>query len=235
MDLDRHGDQVLQLIQHSEQLPKPNYVINTSPHKYQVIWKVQGITPSQAEALQKTIVEQFDGDPAATDSTRILRLPGFSNKKYAHEYLVTAQAQSTQTYSLADFRLPSDEREQHGRGYEPSAVRGVQTAEITQSERDWAFAKRRLANGESPEALIQTIANFRSDKPDPEYYSRQTVTRAYASVALSRGEEAADVRDHVAQLSSHQADPVSYANATVAEMQTRKVLLSPEPDHLNLP
>jgi hypothetical protein len=131
----------------------------------------------------------FDGDPAATDSTRTLRLPGFNNKKYGQEYLVRAQAQSTQTYSLADFRLPSDEREHHGRGYEPSTVRGVQAAEITQSERDWAFAKRRLANGESPEALIQTIANFRPDKPNPEYYSRQTVTRAYASVALSRGEE----------------------------------------------
>ena len=105
-------------------VPEPNYVINTSPHKYQVIWKVQGITPSQAEALQKAIVEQFDGDPAATDSTRTLRLPGFNNKKYRQDYLVTAQAQSMQTYSLADFRLATDEREHHGRGSDhPSSGR----------------------------------------------------------------------------------------------------------------
>ena len=46
-------------------------------------------------------------------------------------------------------------------------VRGVQVGEITQSERDWAYAKRHLANGESPEALIRSIAHFRQDKARP--------------------------------------------------------------------
>jgi hypothetical protein len=51
-------------------------------------------------------------------------------------------------------------------------------AGISQSERDWAYAKRALARGEDPEAVIQTIATFRSDKPDPQYYARLTVTKA---------------------------------------------------------
>jgi hypothetical protein len=235
VDLDRNADEALQRIRHSDHVPEPNYVITTSPRKYQVIWKVQGIGQSQAEAIQTAIVEQFDGDPAATDSTRALRLPGFNNKKYAQEYPVTAQAQSAQTYSLTDFRLSTDERAHHARGYEQSGNPAPHTGEITQSERDWAYAKRRLANGESPESLIRLIADFRQDKANPDYYSRQTVTRAYASVALSRGDNSGDVQDRIARLATHQPNPVSYAKATIAEMRTRKVSPSPEPDRLNLP
>jgi hypothetical protein len=234
VDLDRNGDAELQRIQHSEQVPEPNYVINTSPHKYQVIWKVQGITPTQAETLQKTIVEQFDGDPAATDSTRALRLPGFNNKKYGQDYPVTAQAQSTHTYSLADFRFPPDEREHRGRGYQHSHNHAAHPGDIAQSERDWAYAKRHLAKRELPEALIQTLAHLRQDKSDPEYYSRQTVTRAYASVALDRGDDPVDVRNRIVGLSTHQSNPASYAKATVAEMQAQKASLEPEPERQGL-
>ena len=234
VDLDRSADEALQRIEHSYQVPEPNFTINTSPHKFQVIWKVEGITPSQAESVQKAIVEQFDGDPAATDSTRTLRLPGFYNKKYAQDYLVTAEAQSTQSYSLADFRLATDEREHCGRNYEPSAVRRVQAGEITQSECDWAYAKRHLASGESPEVLIRAIAHFRDDKADPEYYSRQTVTRAYASVALSRGDDPATIRHRVAELSTHQRNPESYAEATVSEMRGRVVPLESQPERSGL-
>jgi hypothetical protein len=165
-DLDRKGDEALQRIQHSEQVSEPKYVINTSPHKYQVIWRVEGIAPSQAEALQKAIVEEFDGDSPATDSTRTLRLPGFNNKKYDHDYLVTALAHGTQTHALADFRLLADEREPHGRGSHHSPASSARAGETMQSERDWTFAKRRLANGESPESLIRAMASLRSDKPN---------------------------------------------------------------------
>jgi hypothetical protein len=113
----------------------------------------------------------------------------------------------TRTYSLTDFRLPADEREHNGRGSEQSERRAAHTGNITQSERDWAYAKRHLTNGESPDALIQAIAYFRQDKPDPEYYSRQTVTRAYASVALGRGDDPETVRLRVAELSPHQNNP----------------------------
>jgi hypothetical protein len=221
VDLDRDGDAALQRVRHSEHVPAPNYTINTSPHKYQIIWKVEGIAPSQAESLQKALVEQFDGDPAATDCTRALRLPGFDNKKYSQDYPVTAHPQTTRTYSLADFRLPTDDREHYGRASEQSENRTVHTGQITQSERDWAYAKSHLANDESPEALIRVIAHFRQDKANPDYYSRQTVTRAYASVALSRGDKPADVQDRIAALATHQPNPISYAKATITEMRAR--------------
>ena len=75
LDLDRDGDGALAKIEASSNVPKPNFVINTSPSKYQVIWKVEGMNQAESENLMRTMVREFGGDPAATDSTRVLRLP----------------------------------------------------------------------------------------------------------------------------------------------------------------
>src|SRR6202158_4908826 len=69
VDLDHDGFAALEEIKNSDMVPQPNYVLNTSPGKFQVIWKVEGIAPEEAEALQRGMVREFAGDPAATDST----------------------------------------------------------------------------------------------------------------------------------------------------------------------
>jgi hypothetical protein len=43
LDLDRKGDQVLEAIRESTELPPPTFVLNTSPGKHQVVWRVNGI------------------------------------------------------------------------------------------------------------------------------------------------------------------------------------------------
>jgi hypothetical protein len=55
--------------------------------------------------------KEFDGDPTATDSTRVLCLPGFANKKYEVDFNVQARAESTQTYNLCDFKLQIDSQD----------------------------------------------------------------------------------------------------------------------------
>ena len=85
LDLDRGGTASLEALENSDLVPPPNYVLNTSPEKFQVVWKVEGMTLEEAEALNQAMVREFDGDPAATDSTRVLRLPEFANKKYQAE------------------------------------------------------------------------------------------------------------------------------------------------------
>ncbi|MGA7625677.1 MAG: DNA-primase RepB domain-containing protein [Candidatus Acidiferrales bacterium] len=222
LDLDRNGDQALDRIRHSEQAPEPSYVIATSPHKYQVIWKVSGLTLVEAEALQRTMAAEFGGDPAATDSTRVLRLPGFKNKKYQNDYHVTAQAFNNTISTLADFRFAPDEHYSQGRAPAETADRGERNQEISQSERDWAYVWRHLARGELPERLIETIIHFRQDKSSPDYYARQTVSRAYASVALARGDSAQDIERRISRLATHQPNPEMYAKSTVAEMQAQK-------------
>jgi hypothetical protein len=48
---------------------------------------------------------------------------------------------------------------------------------MTQSERDWAFAKRALARGDDPEEVIRRIADYRAEEKHPNY-ARHTVEKA---------------------------------------------------------
>src|SRR5712692_6103349 len=128
------------------------------------------------------MVQEFGGDPAATDSTRVLRLPEFVNRKYETEHVVRAQPGATQTYHLEDFRLRTDLHEAPAQ-YRPHEARSAPAGDLTQSERDWAFAKRALARGDDPEVVIQRIADYRSeDKDRPDYYARHTVMKAQAEL-----------------------------------------------------
>ena len=53
--------------------------------------------------------------------------------------------------------------------------------ETTQSERDWAFAKRALARGDDPEGVIRRIADYRGDEKHSNY-ARYTVEKAQAAL-----------------------------------------------------
>jgi hypothetical protein len=180
IDLDHSGSAALEAIKNSDLVPQPNYVLNTSPEKFQVVWKVEGITPEEAEALQRGMVREFGGDPAATDSTRVLRLPGFANKKYDHNFYVEARFESMQEYHLRDFKVPIDSQDAPRPHNEEAARthRAPDTAQ-SQSEHDWAYAKRALARGDDSEEVIRRIADYRAnDKSDPVYYARHTVSKA---------------------------------------------------------
>jgi hypothetical protein len=48
LDIDRNGPMALEATENSGLVPRPNYVLETSPEKYQVVWKVEGITQEQA-------------------------------------------------------------------------------------------------------------------------------------------------------------------------------------------
>jgi hypothetical protein len=179
LDIDHGGTASLEALENSDLVPRPNYVLNTSPEKYQVVWKVEGMTIEEAEALNHAMVREFDGDPAATDSTRVLRLPGFANKKYEKDFYVQARTESTQTYHLRDFKLQFDLSDAPRHHQEEVGKRLAQSSALTQSEHDWAYAKRALARGDAPAEVIRRIADYRAnDKHDPEYYARHTVTKA---------------------------------------------------------
>jgi RepB DNA-primase from phage plasmid len=182
LDVDRNGPLALEGMENSGLVPRPNFVLETSPEKYQVVWKVEGIAQEQAETLQRAMVREFGGDPAATDSTRVLRLPNFVNRKYETAHLVKVRAEATQTYNHEDFRLRTDphdtdlDREApHGGGQRKS--RG----DLSQSERDWAFAKRALSRGDDPEEVIRRIADYRADEKHASY-AQYTVEKAQSEL-----------------------------------------------------
>ena len=191
VDLDHDGTAGLEAIKNSDLVPQPNYVLNTSPDKFQVIWKVEGIAPEEAEDLQRAMVREFAGDPAATDSTRVLRLPGFANKKYDQDFYVQARSESTQTYHIRDFKVPIDSQDAPRLQNEETARNHrAPGSTLTQSEHDWAYAKRALTRGDDPDLVTRRIADYRSDdKPDPNYYARHTVIKAQAELARQSGVE----------------------------------------------
>ena len=182
LDLDRNADASLEAIRNSTETPAPNFVLDTSPGKHQVVWRVSGFSQDEAESLLHSLASQFGGDLAATDSTRVLRLPGFANRKLPEEFIVQARQESDAVYTFRDFTINEDspETQRHLGGYR-ERPRTVPRDHKSQSERDWAYAKRALARGDDPELVIQRIADYRSDdKPDPQYYAQLTVAKAQA-------------------------------------------------------
>jgi hypothetical protein len=185
LDLDHDGAASLALIEQSRLVPRPNYVLATSPDKFQVIWRVEDVAQDQAEALLRAMAREFGGDPAATDSTRVLRLPGFGNRKYHGTFIVRAQKCSDRIHTPLDFKL----RISHPDSPHPPLRRPLARAtsseprRMSQSEHDWAFAKRALASGADPERVVRRIAEFRDgDKHDVHDYARRTVAKAQAEL-----------------------------------------------------
>jgi hypothetical protein len=185
LDLDKDGSQALEVIRNSTEIPPPNFVLDTSPGKHQVIWKVEGIAQDQAESLLYKMANHFGGDPAATDSARVLRLPGFVNRKYEYQFIVQLVQESDRTYGLRDFAIQHDSPEtpRHFAEAHQESTRSETPGHKSQSEYDWAYAKRALARGDGPEKIIREIAEFRAgEKHDPDDYARRTVTKAQADL-----------------------------------------------------
>jgi hypothetical protein len=90
---------------------------------------------------------------------------------------------------LEDFRLRLDALdERRDRPIARESRNARSNNEITQSERDWGFAKRALARGDAAEEVIRRIADYRAgDKHDPTYYARYTVEKAQAALHREPG------------------------------------------------
>jgi hypothetical protein len=204
LDIDYEGPEKLAAILNDEALPRPNYVLNTSPGKYQVIWRVDGFGPDEAEAALRALAQRFGGDPAATDSTRVFRLPGFSNKKYDRDFQVTirSEAPANHVYRPEDFNAHNYELDQPSRltpmSQEPNRQNGNNHS---QSEKDLAYAIRHLKTADDPEDVIHAITAYRSAdqydkknptklvarrKPKPRYYAELTVNKAMATLGITR-------------------------------------------------
>jgi hypothetical protein len=184
LDLDEEAGASLQAIRTSGDVPPPNFVLDTSPGKNQVIWRVEGLDPEHAESLLRALASLYGGDPAATDISRLLRLPGFTNRKYNEAFVVRVHHAIDHVYQSHDFHIqegspdsPRQLAESH------SAGRKMPSGHRSQSEADWAYARRALTRGDNSEDIIRRIADYRAeDKADPFYYARLTVIKAQLSM-----------------------------------------------------
>jgi hypothetical protein len=184
IDIDTDGDARLAALLASNFVPTPTAILSTSPGKYQALWRVAGFDFERQEPMLKLLAFVFDGDPACTDRNRVLRIPGFFNRKYSPAHLVAVEYPSNKTYVPADFRL------------DEAADASVLLSEDTQlaplrknspSEEDWAWVCSQLARGKEAAKLTHELALRRADKPQPLYYSMRTVDVASARLWLGDG------------------------------------------------
>lgn len=183
LDFDHNGTAAVQALVQLDDLPEPNYVVNSSPGKWQVVWKVEGFQQDEAERLMRKLVRELGADPAATDVSRVLRLPGFANHKYGKPFVVRVESRSATTYTPVHFPRTQD-NSKGARSIATSTPSRGTAQGISQSERDWAYAKRALARGDAPRQVITAISGFRhGEKSDSIDYAERTVRKAQQSLA----------------------------------------------------
>jgi hypothetical protein len=177
LDLDADGEARLALVRASDAVPKPRIILNTSPNKYQLLWRVEGFDFATQEETLKRLAVTFGGDPACTDCNRVLRIPGFLNQKYSPAHRVTVEYSSEQIASPSDFRLPEIRD-----CVAPTATkeRRLVPSKDSRSEHDWAWVCHEIEAGHDPSKLTHELARRRSDKPNPLYYAQRTVDIASA-------------------------------------------------------
>src|ERR1700728_4222539 len=191
LDIDSDGEAKLAALQNSDKVPKPTAIISTSPNKYQVLWRVEGFDVENQERTLKLLAFAFGGDPACTDCNRVVRLPGFFNRKYNPAHLVAVQYPDSNTSSPDDFRL--DISATNPVISKPHLAPRERTAKQSNSEHDWAWVLHELAGGKDALKLTRELASRRSDKPSPLYYAQRTVDVASARLWLMEGIRLDDV------------------------------------------
>lgn len=191
IDIDVDGEARLAALRASYKVPTPTAIIQTSRGKYQVLWRIEAFDFAAQEHMLKRLALAFGGDSACTDCNRVIRVPGFHNRKYVPGHPVTVEYLSDSIYSSADFQLDDQVPDTM------LPLRGVapisQPSKGTHSEQDWAWVLSELRGGKDVAQLTDALASRRADKPNPMYYAQRTVDIASARLDLLAGSSIQEV------------------------------------------
>lgn len=186
LDLDHDAKTSLHNILNSSIVPQPNYILNTSSGKHQIIWNVAQFQPDSAEALMRQLARHFHTDPGTTDVSRVFRLPGFRNKKYESSFQVTARKLSSTIHTPADFSVPAtaDPPPQPRR-------RSSTKPRHSRSELDWAYCCHALwPDPADTNVLAHLTAEMerraQGRRAKPRYYAELTVSKAADYIARKK-------------------------------------------------
>jgi hypothetical protein len=191
IDIDTNGDARLAALRASHMVPPPTSILSTSPGKYQVLWRVEGFDSARQEQTLKLLAIAFGGDPACTDCNRVLRIPGFLNRKYDPAHRVTVEYPDDSIWTPDDFRL--DVGAVDAILFAQEVRSRMSPSKHSNSESDWAWVSHELAHGKDAMKLTRELASRRSDKPNPLYYAQRTVDVASARLWLIEGIRIGDV------------------------------------------
>lgn len=192
LDLDEDGPRKLgRLLEDgfNSKLPMPAYIVNSSEQRYQVIWNVRpgSLSIPDAEQLMRGLSSEYGGDPAATDVSRVLRLPGFKHRGRGSWVSMSAtKAGPADREDWPERLFRSEPREAQPAKSGSRSLSRATGGDRSPSGRDWGESRERLRKGEDPDALEDEIRLRRTDKRNPADYARRTVRRAAESLELER-------------------------------------------------
>jgi hypothetical protein len=191
IDIDTDGDARLAALRASQLVPPPTSILSTSPGKYQVLWRVEGFDFARQEQILKLLAIAFGGDPACTDCNRVLRVPGFLNRKYDPPYKVTVEYTDDSIWTPDDFWL--DTGTVDAMHFASASSPRKPPLKHSHSESDWTWVLHELAHGKDALTLTHELASRRSDKPNPLYYAQRTIDVASARLWFIEGSSFDDV------------------------------------------
>ena len=192
LDLDEDGPRKLgRLLEDgfADNLPVPAYIVNSSEHRYQVIWNVRpgSLSIPDAEKLMRGLASEYGGDPAATDVSRVLRLPGFKHRGRGSWISMSAtNAAPADREDWPEVLFRTEDREARKAKSGSRSLSRSPGGDSSPSGRDWGESRDRLRAGEDSDALEDEIRLRRQDKHNPADYARRTVQRAAESLELER-------------------------------------------------
>lgn len=181
-----------------ENYPYPTLVVKTSKGRYQVYWRLDKPTSiTEQETLMQVMAINIGADRAATDVSRVLRLPSFWNRKKGREpntVDIVFTRNYTVTYKSLSLRVAKPILNEQSHAEKKNTQGGARrvlansidsetqlTSDITESERDWYEVHRRLALGLTLADLVNWLERRRQDKRNPRYYAELTVRKAIES------------------------------------------------------
>lgn len=129
---------------------RPSISVQSSPGKLQAYWLLADEpNPDDWQWAEKELVRALSGDMAATDSARILRVPGFLNPKYSPPAAVRLlDCSAERKYAFKDIIDAFDLKQPPAEPQGSAATRGGNGQSLTM--REWRFA-RRLEAAASPQ------------------------------------------------------------------------------------
>lgn len=183
LDFDDDGENAVEALLRCNDLPHPNYIVRTSPHKFQVLWRAAGFTLPETERLLRGLARDTGADIAVTDATHVLRLVGFFNHKYATPHFVTALRFHRNIFTPAHFPVYPTEPLAVPENTRLVAKPAAAGRDPSRSGQDWRDTLSRLRRGADPRTVTAELAAARADKPNAQYYAQRTVERALALIA----------------------------------------------------
>ena len=107
MDDVNRAASVVSAMQGDGKVPAPTMVIESSTGKRQAIWTVYDFPKDDAKPVMQAIAKEHDTDSAVAEVARVMRVPGFINRKhsYTDKPIAKLLSNTRRRYTRADFRV----------------------------------------------------------------------------------------------------------------------------------